>query len=219
MKVELTSIEERVLGCLIEKEMATPEYYPLTLNSLVNACNQKSNRYPVMALDSATVEQTLYTLRTKHKLVIEVSSAGSRVPKYRHNFSDHWNFSPAKMAILCELFVRGPQTPGDLRAHASRLHPLADAAEVDHILHGLENYDGGPFVIHLPCEPGRRERRWAHLFAGDPKIATQPELPFSVQAHSDDSGRIQLLEDEVAQLRQDITELRNEISSLKNRTD
>ena len=131
MELELNAVEVRILGCLIEKEMATPEYYPLTLNALVNACNQKSNRHPVMMLDQAGVEQTLYEMRMDRKLVIEVSSSGSRVPKYRHNMSAHWNFSPAKMAILCELFLRGPQTPGDLRAHASRLHPMHDAGEVE----------------------------------------------------------------------------------------
>ena len=118
MDLELTPIEERILGCLIEKEMATPEYYPLTLNALLNACNQKSNRFPVMALDTETVERTLYELRVEHKLVVEVTSSASRVPKYRHNIGEHWHFSPAKMAILCELLVRGPQTPGDLRSRS-----------------------------------------------------------------------------------------------------
>ncbi len=134
MDIELNPIEERILGCLIEKEMATPEYYPLTLNALVNACNQKSNRHPVMELDTATVEHALLELRMEHKLAVEVSVSGSRVMKYRHNIADHWGFSLSQMAILCELLLRGPQTPGDLRAHCSRLHALADSNEVEQIL-------------------------------------------------------------------------------------
>lgn len=137
MELQLNAVEQRVLGCLMEKEMATPEYYPLTLNALVNACNQKNNRSPVMALSSETAAQTLYELRAEHKLAVEVSSSGSRVLKYRHCIADHWNFTPAETAILCELLVRGPQTPGDLRAHASRLHPLADSAETEELLSRL----------------------------------------------------------------------------------
>ncbi|MEA2069198.1 MAG: YceH family protein, partial [Verrucomicrobiota bacterium] len=170
MDFELNRIEERVVGCLIEKEMATPEHYPLTLNALVNACNQKSNRYPVMELDTATIGNTLYELRMEHKLAVEVSSPGSRTMKYRHNFSDHWSFSLSQMAILCELFVRGPQTPGDLRAHSSRLHALADSNEVEEILHDLKAHEDGTFVVQLPREAGKRERRWAHLFGGKPEV-------------------------------------------------
>jgi len=216
MDVELNPIEERVLGCLIEKEMATPEYYPLTLNALVNACNQKSNRHPVMALDELAVGHALDTLRTRHQLAVEVSVAGSRVPKYRHNMAAHWNFSPAKMAILCELFIRGPQTPGDLRAHASRLHPLTDAREVENILQGLAEHPQGPFLVHLPLEPGKRERRWAHLFAGDPSTQTHAAgmtLPESTASPTDD--RIGQLENEIARLRLEVDDLRSALESFK----
>lgn len=212
MELELNPIEERVLGCLIEKEMATPEYYPLTLNALVNACNQKSNRHPVMALDESTVEHALYELRMNHKLAVEVSSSGSRVPKYRHNMSAHWNFSPAKMSILCELLIRGPQTPGDLRAHASRLHPLADAHEVEEILQGLANHSDGPFVVHLPREPGKRERRWAHLFAGEPEI--REEVP-DVKSPAPSDDRIAALETEIAKLREELDDLKTAFDSFK----
>ncbi len=204
MEMELTPVEVRILGCLIEKEMATPEYYPLTLNALVNACNQKSNRQPAMALGEAAVENALYALRTGHRLAVEVTSTASRVAKYRHNFAAHWNFSPAKMAILCELLVRGPQTPGDLRAHASRLHPLADTHEVEEILRGLETHADGPFVTHLPREPGQRERRWAHLFAGEPQLPVTEEQP---QA----TGRI----DRMEALEQEVAALRGELDGLK----
>ncbi len=215
MELELTPTEVRVLGCLIEKEIATPDYYPLTLNALVNACNQKSNRLPVMALDENTVMRTLDELRMVHQLAIEVTSSSSRVPKYKHSFRAKWNFSPAKTAILCELFLRGPQTSGDLRAHASRLHPLADFHEVEEILQGLENREGDPFVVHLPREPGRRERRWAHLLSGEPEIA--PEAP--PEAATADNDPIQALETEVAALRQELDELKADFAEFKTAFD
>ncbi len=216
MELELNPVEERVLGCLIEKEMATPEYYPLTLNALVNACNQKNNRYPVMALDEATVESALYSLRTNHQLAVEVSVAGSRVPKYRHNMAAHWNFSPAKIAILCELFIRGPQTPGNLRTHASRLHPIVDSTEAEEILQGLQNHEQGPFVVQLPRENGKRECRWAHLFAGEPQILeTQGELPLVIETVSKDTERIEALENEVTKLREELDTLRTAFETFK----
>lgn len=218
--MELNPIEERILGCLIEKEMATPEYYPLTLNALVNACNQKSNRHPLMALYEASVEGALYRLRSEHKLALEVSVSGSRVPKYRHNLAAHWNFSPAKMAILCELFVRGPQTPGDLRAHASRLHPLTDSGEVEEILRGLAAHDQGPFVVQLPREAGQRERRWAHLLAGDPALGRAPERTEDRPADPPDAGdRTALLEKEIAELRKELDDLRQALESFTARFD
>lgn len=218
MNLELNPIEERILGCLIEKEMATPEYYPLTLNALVNACNQKSNRHPVMALDASTLEHTLYEMRMNRKLAIEVTSTGSRVAKYKHNMAAHWNFSPAKMAILCELFIRGPQTPGDLRAHASRLHPMADANEVEEILQGLAHHSDGPFVVHLPREPGKRERRWAHLFAGEPVPAEeQPEKHPMPEAGSMDHTRLEALETDIASLREELGELKTAFAAFKAR--
>lgn len=211
MDIELTPVEERVLGCLIEKEMATPEYYPLTINALVNACNQKSNRNPVMELDTKTVEDTLYELRMEHKLAVEVSASGSRVMKYRHNMADHWCFSLSQMAILCELLIRGPQTPGDLRAHCSRLHSLADSAEVEKLLNELKDHEEGCFVTQLPRQPGKRERRWAHLFSGEPDIPeVQPQEMETVEIQTGPSRieRIQTLEYEVADLKQEINELK-----------
>jgi hypothetical protein len=215
--VQLNLIEERVLGCLIEKEMATPEYYPLTLKALVNACNQKNNRHPVMALDAETVEKTLVERRMGHGLAVEVSASGGRTMKYRHCFKDHWNFSPAKMAIICELLIRGPQTPGDLRAHASRLHPLADAAEVEEILEGLETYSGGPFVVHLEREPGKRERRWAHLFGGMPQPEPpQAGLPNGPETEPSREDRIQALENEIADLRKELAGLKGQFETFRH---
>ncbi|VGO19198.1 YceH family protein [Pontiella sulfatireligans] len=219
MDIELNPVELRVLGCLIEKEMATPDHYPLTLNSLVSACNQKSNRFPVMELEQSTVEHTLYELRMEHKLAIEVTSTGSRVAKYKHNMADQWSFSLSQIAILCELFVRGPQTPGDLRAHCSRLHSLADSKEVEDLLHELITEEDGPFVVQLPREPGKRERRWAHLFGGAPEEQemlpeehTSTELPTG-QTRGE---RIEILELEVADLRQDLDALKNAFDTFKS---
>ena len=211
MDIELNPIEVRALGCLIEKEIATPDYYPLTLNALVNACNQKSNRDPLMMRDESTILSALDNLRMTHKLAIEVTSTGTRVPKYKHCLQNRWNFSPAQTAILCELFVRGPQTPGDLRAHASRLHPLADSREVEEILHELENREDGQFVLHLPREPGKRERRWAHLLSGEPETATPP--PEEVRPAKTD--RIQDLKTEVATLREELDELKTAFAEFK----
>jgi uncharacterized protein YceH (UPF0502 family) len=218
MDVELNPTEVRVLGCLIEKEMATPDYYPLTLNALVNACNQKSNRHPVMALNEATVMRTLDELRITHHLAIESHSSSSRVPKYKHNLQANWNFSPAKTAVLCELFIRGPQTPGDLRAHASRLHPMSDCHEVEEILQGLAAREDGPFVVHLPREPGRRERRWAHLFSGAP----QPEEDQSSSASEWNpiaeppaNEKLEILEKEVAELREELDALKSAFAQFK----
>lgn len=213
MDVELTLIEVRVLGCLIEKEIATPDYYPLTLNALVNACNQKSNRDPLMMRNESSVMGALDGLRMTHKLAVEVTSTGSRVAKYKHCLSNRWNFSPAETAILCELFLRGPQTPGDLRSHASRLHPLNDRNEVEEILQGLATREEGPFVVKLPRETGKREQRWAHLFSGEPELAAEPEYPPEIATK--DNGQIQALEAEVASLRQELEELKASFAEFK----
>jgi len=213
MDAELNPIEVRVLGCLIEKEIATPDYYPLTLNALANACNQKSNRNPLMMRDQNTVMDALDNLRMSHQLAIEVTSTESRVAKYKHCLLNRWNFSPAQTAILCELFLRGPQTPGDLRAHASRLHPLADRNEVEEILQGLNTCEDGPFVVKLPREPGKREQRWAHLFSGEPEIAAEPEpLPETATNGTEDA---QALKAEVAALRQELDELKASFEAFK----
>ena len=219
MDLELNPTEQRVLGCLIEKEMATPEYYPLTLNALVNACNQKSNRYPVMELETATVEQTLYELRMEHKLAVEVSSSGSRTMKYRHSISDHWSFSLSQMAVLCELFLRGPQTPGDLRAHCARLHALADSNEAEQILNQLKDNEEGCFVVQLPRQPGKRERRWAHLFGEAPEAqeeTTPEEIPaVEMQTGPSRIERIQTLEHKVADLQQEVDDLKKQFETFK----
>jgi uncharacterized protein len=170
MKTELTPLEARIIGCLIEKQITTPDQYPLSLNALVNACNQKSNRDPVMELDEATVQHTVDALSKKH-LILERSGFGSRVPKYQHRFCNTefgtLKLDPQELAIVCELLLRGPQTPGELRSRASRMAPFSDVSEIEAALTRLSEREGGPLVTRLAREPGRREARYAHLFSGD----------------------------------------------------
>jgi uncharacterized protein YceH (UPF0502 family) len=169
MNIVLTPIEARVIGCLIEKQLTTPDQYPLSLNALVNACNQKSNRDPVLELEERAVQQTVDDLSRKH-FVVEKSGFGSRVPKYQHRFCNTeygtLKFDPHELAILCELLLRGPQTPGELRSRAARMAPFTDVSEVEAALTRLADRDDGPFVTKLAREPGRRESRFAHLFSG-----------------------------------------------------
>jgi uncharacterized protein len=169
LKIELTAPEARVIGCLIEKQITTPDQYPLSLNALVNACNQKSNRDPLMDLEEAAVQQVVDGLSKKH-LVVEKSGFGSRVPKYQHRFCNtefgNFKLDPQELAIVCELLVRGPQTPGELRTRASRMAPFAETSEVEAALGRLVDRPDGPFVVKLAREPNRRDSRWAHLFSG-----------------------------------------------------
>ena len=169
MKIELTPIEARVIGCLIEKQITTPDQYPLSLNALVNACNQKSNRDPVLELEERIVQQTVDDLGRKH-FVVEKSGFGSRVPKYQHRFCNTeygtLKLDPQELAIVCELLVRGPQTPGELRSRAARMASFSDVSEVEAALTRLSRREDGPFVVQLAREPGRRDSRWAHLFSG-----------------------------------------------------
>ena len=168
--ISLTFNETRIIGSLIEKAITTPENYPLSLNALVNACNQKSNRDPVVTLDEATVQQTLDEL-VKKRLVSARSGFGSRVTKYQHRFANtefsELQLDERELAILCELFLRGPQTPGELRGRASRLCPFTDVGEVETALESLMTREEGALVVRLPREPGKRESRYAHLFGGD----------------------------------------------------
>ncbi len=168
--ISLTFNETRIIGSLIEKAITTPENYPLSLNALVNACNQKSNRDPVVTLDEATVQQTLDEL-VKKRLVSARSGFGSRVTKYQHRFANtefsELQLDERELAILCELFLRGPQTPGELRGRASRLCPFNDVGEVETALESLMTREEGALVARLPREPGKRESRYAHLFGGD----------------------------------------------------
>lgn len=218
MRIELDSLEARVIGCMLEKQITTPDQYPLSLNALLSACNQKSNREPVMSLDEPAVQRTLDALSRKH-LVLERSGFGSRVPKYQHLFCNteygSLKLSAQELAIVCELLLRGPQTPGELRSRAARMASWADVSEVEAALQNLLEREP-PLVARLPREPGRREVRYSHLFSGEPP--SQVSAPSAMAADAgagteegDTLGqRIARLEEEVRQLRAELQELKSQ---------
>jgi len=211
---ELNDIECRVLGSLVEKEATTPEYYPLSLNALVNACNQKSNRDPVMTLDEAAVRQALHSLDGQ-SLVRSVSASDSRVTKYEHRLQEAFNFYRHETAILCVLLLRGPQTPGELRTRAERMHSFDDLSAVQSSLQHLMKREP-PLVKVLTRQPGTKEARYAHLLSGDieeteAKPAAEPR-PILAPASGE---RITQLENEVAALRKEVADSRKEITELR----
>lgn len=213
MNIELSPIEARVIGCLIEKQITTPDQYPLSLNALVDACNQKSNRDPVMSADEAAIQTTLDHLIRKH-LVIEKSGFGSRVPKYQHRFCNTefgpLKFTPQELAIVCELFVRGPQTPGELRTRAARMASFSEVGQVEMALESLSSRADGPFVVRLPREPGRRESRYAHLFSGAATIPalTEESITGPSMASAPAPSRLERLEEEVRQLKEELKDIK-----------
>lgn len=217
MTIELTAHEARVIGCLIEKQTATPDQYPLSLNALTNACNQKSNRDPVLALEEREVQAVVDGL-VRRQLVLEKSGFGSRVPKFQHLFCNtqfgSLKFSPQGTAIVCELLLRGPQTPGELRTHAARLAPLRDVGEVEREIEELMTRPDGPFVARLAREPGRRESRYMHLFSGEapPQVESEQFAPRS-EPDPDSS----LVAERIAALEAAVEELRREIEKLQDR--
>ena len=217
MTVELTATEVRVIGCLIEKAITTPDQYPLSLNALTNACNQKSNRDPVMNLDEGSVQQTVDALVRKH-LVMERSGFGSRVPKYQHMFCNttfgSLQFTPVETAIICELLLRGPQTPGELRTHSARMAEVADVSEIEAALTQLESRADGPFVERLAREPGRREVRFAHLFGSNSEFAETVVMDAApVLRPAATHERIEQLELQVASLRKELDELKTKLGA------
>ncbi len=175
IKFTLSPLEARVIGCLIEKQITTPDQYPLSMNALTNACNQKSNRDPVLNLSESEVQQLVDGLVRKH-LMIERSGFGSRVAKYQHCFCNTefsgLKFSLQELAIVCELLLRGPQTPGELRTRAARMTPFVNSSDVESALAALAGRAEGALVVQLPREPGRRDSRHAQLFTGSPAEAT-----------------------------------------------
>jgi uncharacterized protein YceH (UPF0502 family) len=214
VNILLTEIECRVLGSLLEKEVTTPEYYPLSLNALVNACNQKSNREPVMNLDEAAVRQALHSLDGQ-SLVRSVSASDSRVTKYEHRLQEAYNFYRHETAIVCVLLLRGPQTPGELRTRAERIHPFDDLAAVQSSLQHLMKREP-PLVKVLPRQPGTKEARYAHLFSGDVVVPeTRLESHLEPAAAALDGERIARLEEEVDGLQKDITELRRQFADFR----
>lgn len=211
MNIELTALEARVIGCLIEKAITTPDQYPLSLNALTNACNQKSNRDPIMDLDERTVQQTVDSLARKH-FILEKSGFGSRVQKYQHRFCNtgfgSLTFTPLETAIVCELLLRGPQTPGELKTRTSRMAQVDDVGEVESALLNLATRQDGPFVVQLPREHGRRDSRYAHLFSGDVDLPESAPMPAAAPRAQPQSERIEKLEGLVADLRRELDELK-----------
>jgi uncharacterized protein len=209
MDLALDFDEVRVLGALLEKEVTTPEYYPLSLNALLNACNQKSNRDPVVHFDEETAERVLYTLRDKG-LLLNITGAGSRVPKYGHRLSEKLNLGRRELAILCELMLRGPQTLGELRTRAERMHPFDDLAEIESVLDRMPE-----LVTKLPRRPGEKEARYAHLLSGAPDVAA-PALEQAVDSIAPPrADRIAALEAEVARLHQELEVLKQQFAGFQ----
>ena len=212
MDVLLSDEEVRVLGCLIEKEMATPEYYPLTLNALVNACNQKTNREPVVSYDEQTVLQAIEDLKNK-QLVWQ--SNLSRVVKYEEHFVKDFTYSNKEAAVMCILMLRGPQTVGEIRGRTERLHNFESLEEVHHTLESLASLD---HVVRLARQPGRKEARYSHVLCGqgggaNKVVPTCEDL--SPQNASDNRARIELLEEKVEVLSSELDELKKLFLSFK----
>ena len=210
-ELHLSEIEVRVLGSLIEKDITTPDYYPLSLNALVNACNQKNNREPVMVLNEDSVRQALSTLQEK-RMAGPAGGADSRVTKYEHRLQEVFNFDRRETAIACVLLLRGPQTPGELRGRADRMYRFEALDDVQATLQKLMDRDPR-LVAVLPRQPGTKESRYVHLFAGDTFPPLTPETGNSrVRTESSDEQRIANLEAEVAALKRDFQELKRQVS-------
>jgi uncharacterized protein YceH (UPF0502 family) len=215
MALELSETEVRVLGALVEKEVTTPEYYPLSLNALVNACNQKSNREPVMSLDEHAVRKALRSLTDQY--MTRSASGDSRVAKYEHRLNELYNFHRHEIAVLCVLMLRGPQTPGELRTRSERLYEFEDLDAVHAALNLLMRREP-PLVKVLPRQPGTKESRYMHLLAGD--VATSvgqesSEPRVEKAASASPAERIALLEDEVSELRRQLETLGEQFAAFQ----
>jgi len=207
MSVQLTDIEVRTLGSLIEKDITTPEYYPLSLNALVNACNQKNNRDPVMALDDDSVRQALGQLQEK-RLAGPAGGADSRVAKYEHRLQEVFNFDRREIAVLCVLLLRGPQTPGELRSRTDRMHHFEALEEVQSTLQRLIEREP-PLAMMLPRQPGTKEARYDHLLSDHPRAAAVEDFP------PPSGDRVTQLEQEVARLRREVTEVKQQLAEFR----
>lgn len=215
MRTELTPLEARVIGCLVEKQITTPDQYPLSLNALTAACNQKSNRDPVLELAAGEVQEVVDGLMKKHLVTDRSGGVGGRVTRYRHRFCNtqfgNLTLAPRELAIVCELLLRGPQTPGELRGRASRLAPLQDVSEVEAALQDLAAREE-PLVAQLAREPGKRESRWMQLFTGEaPPLeapaGVEPRAPSRDERMTRLEARIDALQSEVAALRRRVDTL------------
>lgn len=214
MEIKLTETEVRVLGSLIEKDITTPEYYPLSLNALMNACNQKSNRDPVMQLDEDAVRDALEGLQ-QQRMAGPARGADSRVTKYEQRLQEVFNFTRAETAVLCGLLLRGPQTPGELRGRTERLHHFEALDDVQSALQKLMQRDP-PLAKVLPRQPGTKESRYAHLLAGDVVEAEAPaHIGAAAERGSADGERIARLEEEVAELRREVGEVKDQLERFR----
>jgi uncharacterized protein YceH (UPF0502 family) len=203
----LTAIETRVLGSLIEKDITTPDYYPLSLNALVNACNQKNNRDPVTQFDEQTVREALITLQEK-RLGGPVSGADSRVTKYEHRLQEVFNFDRREIAVLCVLLLRGPQTPGELRGRTDRMYRFEGLDDVVSTLDRLHQRTP-PLARILPRQPGTKESRYTHLLSGE------PETPAAAPANANRETVIENTTDRLTKLEQEVSDLRGEVAALQ----
>lgn len=214
MNITLNEVECRILGSLIEKEVTTPEYYPLSVNALVNACNQKSNRDPVMNLEEAVVRQALHSLEGQ-SLVRSVSPADSRVTKYEHRLQEVFNFYRHEIAIVCLLLLRGPQTTGELRSRSERMHSFDDLSAVQSSLQHLMKREP-PLVEPLPRQPGTKETRYAHLFSGDVVQAEpEPKVKEAALERFVDGDRVRQLEEEITGLKNEIADLKQQFTQFR----
>lgn len=215
LRLDLTDVEARVLGALIEKDITTPDYYPLSLNALINACNQKNNREPVMNIDEDAVRQALASLQEK-RLAGPAGGADSRVTKYEHRLQEVFNFDRRETAVICVLLLRGPQTPGELRGRTERMYRFDALEDVQSAIQKLMERQP-PLARILPRQPGTKESRYMHLFSGDtapehvPAIASLP----SRSPGDHDGERISSLENQIASLRNEVAELRRELADFK----
>ena len=226
MPLRLTEIETRVLSSLIEKDIITPDYYPLSLNALVNACNQKNNRDPVMTLDEQSVSEALATLQEKH-LAGPASGADSRVTKYEHRLQEAFNFDRREIAVLCVLLLRGPQTPGELRARTDRMYHFESLEDVVSALDRLSQREPSLTAI-LPRQPGTKESRYTHLFSGQPEavpmsgMASEPNVArapspanLAMQSTASTTDRLAKLEEEVTKLRHELSEIQQQLTDFR----
>ncbi|WP_417224214.1 YceH family protein [Amphritea sp.] len=215
MDMDLSLLQTRVIGCLIEKEKTTPDQYPLTLNALTTACNQKSNRDPVMDLSDTDVQTVIDELSQK-RLVREETGFGSRVAKYKHRFCNtefsELKLSEQELAIICTLFLRGPQTPGELRSRTNRLCSFRDVHETETVLQKMSEREEYPLVVRMPREPGKRESRYAHLFSGTVEAADPAEYNAPAQNIRVSPDTIQALEERLATLEATVAELQAKLA-------
>ncbi|HON11659.1 MAG TPA: YceH family protein [Chitinispirillaceae bacterium] len=215
MDMNLSPVEARILGSLIEKEITTPEYYPLSLNALLSACNQKSSRDPVMNLEEKDILEAIDTMKSK-RLVWQLKSSTGRVPKYEHNIRSLFTFSPQETAIIDVLLLRGPQTPGELRTRTERLYNFSSLEEVLETLNGLISREDGPFVVELPRLKGQKDTRYTHLFSGMPDLEQYAEVEKRTpEQHLQSEDRIFELENNLSELRLEFEELKNAFYDLK----